>query len=119
MGEITEITEGRVHKLIPAKERALVYIGSESDSMLYHLIEISNGGLSFRYLGGNVLTQDLSELSLVLKDKCYVAALPVETVSDTPLNNSNVTFRRRGVRFGELSSMQKSQLNDFIMKHTL
>lgn len=117
MEEKTEITEGRIHKRIPAKERALVYIGSESASMLYHLIDISSGGLSFRYLGGDVLTQDLSELSLVLKDKCYVAALPVETVSDTPLVNSNVTFRRRGVRFGELSSMQKSDLNDFINKN--
>jgi hypothetical protein len=117
MRERTEIAEGRVHKRVPAKERALVYIGSESDCMLYHLIDISNGGLSFRYLGEDVSTQGLSELSLVLKDTCYAAALPVETVSDTPLINNNVTIRRRSVRFGELSAMQKSQLYDFIKKN--
>jgi len=118
MGEIREIAEGRVHKRVPAKERALVYIGSESDCMLYHLIEISNGGLSFRYIGEDLLTKGLSELSLLMEDNCYVAALPVETVSDTLLVNSNITIRRRSVRFGELSSMQKSQLNDFIKKNS-
>jgi len=117
MGEIREIVEGRVNKRFPAKERALVYIVSESDCMPYHLIEISNGGLSFRYLGEDFLTKDLSELNLVMEDKCYVAALPVETVSDTPLENSNVTIRRKGVRFGKLSSIQKSQLDAFIKRN--
>jgi hypothetical protein len=117
MGEITEIAERRTHKRFPAKERALVSLRSDAYGMLlYHLIEISNGGLSFRYLREDVLINGSSELSIVIEDNYYMTEIPVETVSDSPLVNSYIPFRRRGLRFGELSPMQKSQLNDFIMK---
>jgi hypothetical protein len=97
MGEITEIAERRTHKRFPAKERALVYLMSSSYGMLYHLIEISNGGLSFRYLGEDVLINDSSELSIVIEDNYYMTEIPVETVSDSPLVNSYIPFRRRGI----------------------
>ena len=118
MGEIAEIAERRTNKRFPAKERALVSIRSDSYGMLYHLIEISNGGLSFRYLEEDVLTKSLSELSIVLEDNFYVDSLPVEIVSDTLLVNGYIPVRRRSVRFGELSPRQKTQLIDFIKKNT-
>ena len=118
MEAITEIAERRTHKRFPAKERALIYIMSDSYGMLYHIIEISNGGLSFRYLGEDVLINGSSELSIVIEDNYYMTEIPVKTVSDTQLVNGYIPLRRRGVRFGELSPMQKSQLNDFIKKHT-
>ena len=120
MEAITEIAERRTHKRFPAKERALINIKSDAYGLLlYHLIEISNGGLSFRYLGEDILINGSSELSIVIEDNFYMTEIPVETVSDTLLVNGYIPLRRRGVRFGKLSPMQKSQLNDFIMKHTL
>ena len=118
MGELIEIFERRIYRRFPAKERAFVYLGSELGDMLYHLIEISGGGLSFRYLGEEVLTKNLSKLSLVMEDDFYVAALPVETVSDIRLVNSYIPFRRKSVRFCELSPRSKSQLFDFIINNT-
>ena len=118
MGEIAEIAERRTHKRFLAKERALVYIKSGSYGMLYHLIEISNGGLSFRSLGEDVLINGSSELSIVIEDNFYITEIPVKTVSDTLLIKGYIPLRRRGVRFGQLSSMQKSQLTDFIKKYT-
>ena len=118
MGERRRVAESRVHKRFPAKERALVSIGTEFDDMLYHLIEISNGGLSFRYLGEDVLTKGIAELSILLEDNSCVDSLPVEIVSDTLLVNGYIPVRRRSVRFGELSPIQKTQLIDFIKKNT-
>jgi len=118
LGKITEVAERRIHWRFQAKERTLVYLGSASYGMLYHLIEISNGGLSFRYFGEDRLINGLSELSLVIENKFYATGIPIGTVSDTPLVNGYIPFRRRGVRFDELSPRHKSQLFDFIMNNT-
>jgi hypothetical protein len=118
MGRRRGVADSRVHKRFPAKDRALVSIGTESNGLLYHLIEISTGGLSFRYPGEDILTKGRSELSIILEDNFYVGSLPVEIVSDTLLVKGYIPIRRRSVRFGELSPTQKTQLIDFIKKNT-
>ena len=117
MGEITEVAERRMHKRFQAQKRALVYFGSGADGMAYHLIEVSNGGFSFRYLGEDELIEGLSELSMVFEDYYYISEMSVQIVSDTLIAYSYIPIRRIGMRFGELSSMQKTQVNDFMKKN--
>ena len=106
MGAIAEVYGRRFPKRFPAKESALLYIKSDVYGMLlYHLIESSNGGLSFFYLGEDILINGSSDLSIVVGNNYHMTEIPVETVSDTPMVNGYKSLRRRGVRFGKLSPM--------------
>lgn len=118
MGEIAGDDDRRSRRRFSAAERTFVHIKSDSYGLLYHLIEISNGGLSFRYFGEDILLNDSSELSILVEDNLYLTEIQVETISDTPMDNGYIPIRRIGVRFGTLSPMQKTQLTDFIENNT-
>jgi hypothetical protein len=122
METATVTIERRKHGRLQGKDGALVSLGAEIKRM-WHLIDISNGGLAFRYLGGMEEPQLSSELVLLTKEvSFFLEKIPFTVVADCEMNGrflSSYTFRRCGVRFGRLTTDQSVQLQYFITKHAI
>ena len=89
------------------------------------IIDVSERGLSFSYVATDQRENDeLSELDVCCKnDGFYLGKVPFKTVSDIEVREpdalGSVELRRRGVKFGDLTQKQTSQLRDFIQKYTV
>lgn len=92
-------------------------------SKVGQIMDISMSGLSFHYImaGGNADRSCELDILLAYHGMC-TEKIQFETVSDIEIENkspfSPMLMRRCGVRFGELTDNQKSQLKDFIFDHT-
>lgn len=83
------------------------------------LIDISASGMSFYYADRQPWPdRETFRGSLRPEEERSIKNLPVETVADFELPNNflpgSITVRRRSVRFGALSYMQKKKLTDLI-----
>jgi len=118
----TVTIERRKHGRLQGKDGALVSLGVEIRRM-WHLIDISKGGLAFRYLSGMEEPELFSELVLLTKEvSFFLEKIPFTVVADCEMNGrflSRYTFRRCGVRFGRLTTDQSLQLQYFITKHAV
>lgn len=112
-------SERREYERFEAKERVLVLIGSDADGMLYHVIDMSKGGLSFRYFGEEEDSLQVSEISIVVGNTFSLERVPVEIVSDTSLQQGNIALRRKGLRFGDLLPFQETLIDDFLSRYTI
>ena len=84
------------------------------------IVDVSESGISFEYLDGEVWPEGKLTLDVLYGEKdFYLDMLPVETVSESQaraLRSQRVrkTGRRRSLQFGELSVAQKRQLSNFL-----
>jgi len=108
----------REHQRFKAKQRALVLLPQGEDALPYHIIDISQGGLSFRYLGKKLKHAEINSISLYHEYDLIVDALPVTTVSDSRLHDNLVPVRRGSIRFNSLNPDQRERLTTFIQQHT-
>jgi len=122
METATVTIERRKHGRLQGKDGALVSLGAEIKRM-WHLIDISKGGLAFRYLGGMEDPQLFSELVLLTKEVSFcLEKVPFKVVADFEMNGrflSSYTFRRCSVRFGKLTTDQSVQVQYFITKYAI
>jgi len=98
-----------------------------ASSKIGQIIDISMGGLSFRYFVRSKLKESFAELESEVEIICNKHqfnsdSLPIRTISDCEMDNHFVDFlqrqqRRRSVEFGELDDAQKTQIQKFIEKH--
>ena len=120
--------ERRKHKRYRVMDDTLVIFESSSYQKCL-IIDISLGGLSFRYYEG---TKEIKEFSPIdsgkldiirRKDKLSIRKIPFETVYDIEIEDENpwhsFTIRRRGVRFTRLTRLHRSQIEKLIKKHTI
>ena len=116
-----EIVERRKHTRFQVPKSAFVGFGPY-DAKVGQIIDVSTGGLAFRYVG----TEEPSngELSIFLAERdFYVGQIPFKTISDfeiagkTP--STSVPLRRSGVQFGQLTEHQTSQLEHLLHSLTL
>jgi hypothetical protein len=110
--------ERRRHKRFIVQEGTLAVFGGHPGTV-GPVIDISMGGLAFRYAGNAELPKEPSQLDILLADRIsHLYALPCETVYDFETGNTaplpSVKERRRGVKFGRLTPNQKSHLEFFI-----
>ena len=87
------------------------------------IIDISLGGLSFRYVASEKSSYRSSNIDILLSDgSFYLNKVRVNTILDFEITNevpfSSITMRRRGVQFGEMTDDQKSDLRYFIQNYT-
>lgn len=111
--------ERRRHLRYPALDGVIVALNPKAD-ILGQMIDIGLGGLSFRYIDAEVETTPSNQLLILLnKPRFYLENIPYRTVADHELPNefifSAVSVRRMGVEFGDLTSAQRTQLEDFIL----
>jgi hypothetical protein len=118
--EIHEKTERRRHPRYRTKGNAFVEYVSEHPQ-IGQIIDISVGGLSFRYFVNATPKRGPYELNIYLKgNHFYLEKTPVVTVSDKEL--SSILFpkqRRHAVKFGTLTAEQTSGIENFIEKSTI
>lgn len=120
MNSIEKATERRAHKRYRLKEDAIV----ATSARLGQIVDISMGGLSFRYIAKtSTMDETSNELDIFLsRDDFYLEKVPFEKVSDdvsvydSPF--SIIKMRRFSVKFGSLTSEQKHQLERFLRYHT-
>jgi hypothetical protein len=108
----------RSHQRFKAMHRALVLINQGPEALPYHIMDISEGGLSFRYLGQKLDRAEVKEISLYHDFELVVDAIPVQTVSDYRLQDNLVPVRRGSLHFENLNNEQKSRLEKFIKQYT-
>ena len=89
---------------------------------LWQIIDVSKGGLSFRYIPHREDLKNSSELDILTRDTLFsLEKMPFRSVSDSEIadeSTSNYPLRRHGVQFGVHTPSQISQLDYFIQNHT-
>ena len=100
------------------QERALVYLPLDSRELPYHIIDICESGLSFRYLGKKIKPSKIPPINLYYESDLIVGDLPVKEVSDYQLSDGIVPVRRKSLRFESLSIEQHNRLSFFIERFT-
>ena len=98
-----------------SKKRLLTSIKPTPEET-YHIIDISMGGMAFRYLGSsrryeqNILSGDL----ILEKSGLNLEKIPFEIISDQMIDDSHVPMRRCGVQFKKTSLVQQEKLGKII-----
>lgn len=85
----------------------------------WQILDISPGGLAFRYLVGcSVAMKPWGEMDLLASDGAFtMEKVPFRTVSKSSLPDEvfrGHTVKRCGIQFGELTREQKSEICHFI-----
>jgi hypothetical protein len=118
-----EVVERRRHKRFQAEEGAYAAVRPQYDK-IGQIIDVSRGGLAFRYMISGGQEDASSELDIFLiGDGFHLDKVPFQTVSDEGiperLSPGSQKMRRCGVQFGELTQMQILKLKEFILNHTV
>lgn len=120
--------ERRKHPRFPVKEGALVF--ASCSSYLGQIVDVSMGGLTFRYVTPaapqNPLCklEDVDRVDIVFGRKNFLLNdVPIKTVDDLEIGtfdsyNQQFVKRRRGVRFRDLTADQLFRLKRFILTMT-
>ena len=87
------------------------------------IIDISRGGLAFRYITAKNSPDRSSKLDILLPDLSFcLGFLPIRTVCDFEVTSKlafgNTKTRRCSVQFKELTKEQIAQLDHFIENHS-
>lgn len=117
-----EPKERRKYTRFRAKDGALIEVRSHR-GRLSEIIDISKGGLAFRYIDIGDRPKGSFELDIFLKETSFrLEKVPAKTVSDLKTSKyfpySSTITRRQGVEFGELTRSQISKLEHFIKNYT-
>ena len=119
MGDRTMPVERRQHKRIQIKDRADAVLLGPTFTKGVQIIDISKGGLAFRYVHGQKPSNGLFEIDILWDHiDLNLIKLKVKTISDYQIPNEFlldvIPLRRCGAQFAELMKDQISQLENFI-----
>ena len=114
--------ERRKHTRLKVQGGALAAL-SRFPSVAGHIINISEGGLSFRYVASQQQSEESSRLSLQVVDRRFhFKTLPFKNVWDFPMPDDfsfgSISIRYCGLEFGNLTDDEKDHLKYFIHNHT-
>ena len=114
----------RKHQRYQLEDFTFVNLKSKSDKDIGQLIDISNGGLSFRYFVGAKKPKKFSKLDIILSGSDFaITGLPFRVIADTELTDgfqsSPINFRRYCVQFEELTYNQNFKLCYFLYNHPM
>ena len=114
--------ERRKYTRFRTRNGALIEVRSHHGK-LGEIIDISKGGLAFRYIDIGDRPKGSFELDIFLKESGFrLEKVPATTISDFQATKyfpfSSTKTRRQGVEFGELTQKQISQLEHFIRNYT-
>jgi c-di-GMP-binding flagellar brake protein YcgR len=91
-------------------------------SIIGNIVDISLGGLSFRYIASKKFSYKPSHIDILLSDGSFrLNKVRVHSVSDLEVDSETsfgLETRRHSMQFGELTQSQISQLQYFILNHT-
>ena len=118
----TSNKDRRREERFKAKEDIFV-VSSSRPEKKHTLLDISKSGMSFKYYSVKNQIVENSKYSIMTSDKRFVLEdIPCRTVSDIVLNNSrdltDVSVRRRGIQFKDLTMDQSESLGYFLENYT-
>ena len=118
-----KIVERRKHKRFQVQDGAFAVLTPHFYTW-GQIIDISRGGLAFRYTGKELPPNISCDLGISLANiGFYLGKLPFRAISDFEIGNevayNLTTIRRCGVEFGELTLNQISGLECFIRNQTM
>jgi hypothetical protein len=118
-----KIVDRRKHKRFQTEKNTYALLRARG-SKLGRVIDISKGGLAFRYVSVGQRLKGPLELDLLSHQYDYrIDKIPVKIITDLELANKkafkSTTLKRVGVQFGKLTREQKSKLEHFIKDYTL
>lgn len=111
--------ERRESPRFQAMDRALAMISQPPANMPYHIIDISRGGLAFRYLGDKLKENNIAKLDLYYNGTLHLQGLSVVTVADSWTGSDLTDIRRNCISFNGFTDEQQEQLELFIEQYTL
>ncbi len=89
---------------------------------IWQILDISRGGLAFRYIPLGEEIMESSELEILTRDTRFsLEKIPYRSISECDIPEeriSNYQLKRHSVRFGDLTDSQISKLEHFIQNHT-
>jgi hypothetical protein len=118
-----EFVERRKEKRFQTEKNTYALLRARG-SKLGRVIDISKGGLAFRYVSVGERLKGPLELDLLSHQYDYrIDKIPVKVITDLELANKkafkSTTLKRVGVQFGKLTREQKSKLEHFIKDHAV
>jgi len=116
-----EMLERRKHKRFQVQDEAIAVLRPIVDKR-GPIIDISKGGLAFRYITAQESSGRSSKLDILLPDlSFYLGHLPIRTVRDFEVTSEyalgSTKTRRCSVQFGKLTPKQISQIESFMENH--
>jgi c-di-GMP-binding flagellar brake protein YcgR len=119
---MTKRKEHRKRKRFQVPKGVFVGIGPHF-TKVGRLTDLSTDGLAFRYVGNSKPSSGSYADIFTLEGDLFFAKLPIKIVSDIEVGESAppsaITIRRCSVKFGELSSPLKAELERFIKDHAV
>ena len=118
-----ELVEGRQHRRFRVHNGGFAALCNEFTA-LGQIIDISRGGLSFRYVASEARTYGSAELRILMTDGSFCfEKVPFKTIWDSAMprefSSGAITLRHCGVQFGDLTHSQRVDLEYFIHSYTL
>ena len=118
------IPERRIHKRFNVEIGALTLLECNSSKELGEIINISRGGLAYRYISNGGSPVGPSEFDIFWAgNRRLLRAATCEAISDYKLSKKfPIGFNKsqvRGVKFTDLTEQQISQLEYCLQKHTI
>lgn len=112
MLQLQELVNQRQDKRFQIKNCAFAKLADWT--IRFEIIDISNKGLAFRYIGREKWFSDLNELDILYGDDFYLKKFPIISISDFTISKSLIPMRRHSVMFDKLLPHQQAQLQQFI-----
>ena len=94
------------------------------NSKLGQIKDISQNGLSFRYIDSGDPPDEATELKIIVGERgVYLDHLPFKKVNDFEIKNeytfSALKMRQIGLQFGELTPQQRFRVERLVQNHTI
>jgi len=123
MSSKKDLAERREYNRFEAQEGAFAALRGPVNK-LGQIIDISKGGLAFRYIDTGVRPDKSFDLDIsLINNGFHLEEVPCKSIFDSEIINefcfSSIPMRRLGVQFTELTHNQTSQLEYFIQNHTM
>jgi len=123
MAGIRVSEERRQQKRFKAREGAFAAL-VDQESRLGQIKDISLQGLSFRYIDNHEKLKKASELKIIIGNQgLYLDKLPFKIIFDFEIESefsfSRVNMRQVGLKFGDLTPVQRNRLDHFLKNHTI
>ena len=117
------LVERRKHMRFKVRDGAFAVLRAHARKPR-QIVDISKGGLAFRYIAYGERSNGSAELDILSHDNRFcLEKLPVNTISDFEISDkaplSYTTVRRCGVHFRDLTESQISGLDYFIQNYTV
>ena len=118
-----ELAEGRQHNRVKVDDGGFAQL-PHGFPVLGQIIDISKGGLAFRYVASEARTNGSAVLNILTTDRRFcLEKIPAKIIRDSAMPEEfsfhSITLRHCAVQFGELTTSQKLDLEHFIRSNTL